>query len=68
MTCGGYQGPSAWDMEKAYRRAQGEFIPPDEGDSCSSTACCCLLPAIAFALFMVIVTVVAVAEFQVGRR
>ncbi|MFB7177306.1 hypothetical protein ACFCYI_06335 [Streptomyces sp. NPDC056257] len=47
-------------MEKAYRRAQGEFIPEADRFPCINTACCCLVPAIAFAFFVLMSVVAAV--------
>ncbi|MFF3676454.1 hypothetical protein ACFYYS_21090 [Streptomyces sp. NPDC002120] len=60
MTYGGHEGPSSWEMEKAYRRAQGEFIPEADRFPCINTACCCLVPAIAFAFFVLMSVVAAV--------
>lgn len=58
----GWQGPSEWEIERAYRRAQGEFIPDPE-NGCFNITCCCLVPAVIFAIFMTIATVSAVVKF-----
>lgn len=46
-----------WEIERAvergYRRARGEFVP-DDGSAYFNRTCCCLVPAILFAVWVVI--------------
>ncbi|WP_328506007.1 hypothetical protein [Streptomyces sp. NBC_00391] len=54
MANGGYQGPEPWEIEQAvergYRRARGEYIPSGGSPNLNPKTCCCLVPAILFAL------------------
>ncbi|GAA3797638.1 hypothetical protein GCM10022206_41430 [Streptomyces chiangmaiensis] len=58
MGDGGYQGPDPWEIERAvergYRRAQGEYVPPDGHLPVKGIAtACCLVPAILVAFWVV---------------